>query len=556
MMSILVGGNASLYRFKMKRYFFLFLISLLVCQSCNQNNTDLSGAAADVSKNPISVSGMRFIDSFGRQVIFSGFNYVNKNPSENYLSHDSAEVFARMNSWGVNCLRLGIIWDGAEPEPGKFDEKYLDEIEKKVSWAAMHNIYVMLDMHQDLFSRKFSDGAPLWATLDENLPHQTGSVWSDAYLMSMAVQRSFDNFWDNKPAPDGVGIQDHYINLWKHIAKRFSGYKNVIGYDVMNEPFNGSNANLVMPAILTEYAKMLVEETGQAPPGEQELMMLWANEESRFEVLKKLATADKYSRIMDAAYPVNREFETTQLQSFYQRATDAIRTVDSTRIIFLEHGYFGNTGIRSSIEPVKGKSGLPDPLQAYAAHGYDLLVDTREYDNSSNERVEFIFTRILETSKRMNVPVLVGEWGGFSGESAGSILPARHILGIFEKSHFGNTYWAYGPGTSQSPGFKNGLLRPYPQFIAGSLISYSLNYDTGIFSCTWEENQTLKAPTVIYIPDITNLKPATIRFTPAQNKAFIQPIKNSVAGFLVVPVMGKGGTRSLEFNALTGQGQK
>jgi hypothetical protein len=61
---------------------------------------------------------------------------------------------------------------------------------------------------------------------------------------------------------------------------------------------------------------------------------------------------------------------------------------------------------------------------------------------------------------------------------------------------------------------------------------------------------------VIYIPDITNLKPATIRFTPAQNKAFIQPIKNSVAGFLVVPVMGKGGTRSLEFNALTGQGQK
>ena len=530
-----------------KKYLVPLILLVLISQACTQTKPTSAGSLADAKGNGISVSGTKFIDSFGRQVIFSGFNYVNKDPGKNYLENDSSEVFKRLNSWGVNCLRLGIIWDGVEPEPGKYDGKYLDEIEKKVNWAAMHNIYVMLDMHQDLYSRKYSDGAPLWATLDDNLPHQTGAIWSDAYLMSMAVQRSFDNFWANKPASDGVGVQDHYINMWKHIAKRFSNYKNVIGYDLMNEPFNGSNANLVMPEILSEYAKMLVEETGQAPPSEQELMMMWAGEESRFEVLKKLTKADKYARILDAAFEVNREFETTKLQPFYQRTADSIRSVDSNHILFLEHCYFVNPGIRSSIEPVKGKNGLPDTKQAYAAHGYDLLLDTKESDNLSNERVELIFSRIQETSKRMNVPVLIGEWGGFSGEGAGCIPAARFILGLFERFQFGNTYWAYGRETGNSPGFKNALLRPYPQFIGGTLKSYTLNHDTGVFICAWEENSSVTAPTVIFIPDITNLKKDSIIFTPEKGNPVIQPIEYSKAGYLIIPVTGHNIIRTVEY---------
>lgn len=58
---------------------------------------------------------------------------------------------------------------------------------------------LILDMHQDLYSRKFDNGAPLWATLDDGAEHVTGTIWSDAYLMSPAVQRAFDNFWQNRP---------------------------------------------------------------------------------------------------------------------------------------------------------------------------------------------------------------------------------------------------------------------------------------------------------------------------------------------------------------------
>lgn len=503
------------------------------------------------SKNAISVSGTKFVDSYGRQVIFSGLNYVNKSPEANYTEADSSELYAQFQKWGISCLRLGIIWDGVEPEPGKYNEKYLDAIEKKIQWAAEHNIYVMLDMHQDLYSRKYADGAPLWATLNDNQPHVTGSIWSDAYLLSSAVQRAFDSFWNNKPASDGVGVQDHYINMWRHVAKRFSSYKNVIGYDIMNEPFNGSNANEVMPLLLGEYAKMLVEETGQAPPSEEKLAAMWADEKSRFEVLKTLSKSDKYARIIDAASEPIRQFEAAKLQSFYQRAAESIRQVDTSHIIFLEHSYFCNAGIRSALEPVKDANGKPDKLQAYAPHGYDLLTDTKEAVNQVSNRVELIFNRISETSKRMNLPVLVGEWGAYYGEGAEYISSARAVVGVFERYHFGNTYWSYGSHIGNAPCFKQALVRPYPRFVAESLISYSYDYSSGTFSCAWNENPSVSAPTVIFVPDITKLVKGSIMLAPVAKNFAIQPIDGSSAGYLIIYPSEKTGVKTLRFKILT-----
>jgi endoglycosylceramidase len=530
-----------------KKDLLIALVLFLAALGCNKNTDNDRSKLNQFDGGKISVQDTKFIDSYGRQVIFSGLNYVNKNPGENYITIDSSSVYEQINKWGVNCLRLGIIWDGVEPQPGLYNEKYLDAMEQKVKWAAENNIYVFLDMHQDLYSKKFSDGAPEWATLDEKLPHVTGAIWSDSYLMSPAVQKAFDNFWANKPASDGIGIQDHYIKMWQHIARRFAKYDNVIGYDIMNEPFNGSSANSIMPLILTEYATMIAE-SGKTPPGEQELMMIWADEKSRLEVLKQLSQADKYARILDAAYETNRQFETTALQFFYQKATDSIRVVDSTGIIFLEHGYFVNPGLRSAIEPVKGKDGKPDNNQAYAAHGYDLLVDTEEADSPSDERHNLIFTRINETSKRMNVPVLVGEWGAFSGsENSNSTTSARYIIELFEKYHFSNTYWAYGQGTSKLPYFEGALIRTYPQFIAGSLVSYSYNRETGTFNLIWNENAEIEAPTVIYISDLQSLLKESIKSSFNNGNIVIESISNSKGGYIIIPVSGKSGERTIEF---------
>ena len=504
------------------------------------------------SQNPLSISGTRFVDSFGRQVILSGINKVNKDPLMNYTDNDSVEAYEQFSKWGFNCIRLGMAWDGVEPEPGKYDEQYLDKVEERVNWAARNGIYVLLDMHQDLYGVSFGegtrmgDGAPEWATITENQPHLTGEIWSDSYLISPAVQKAFDNFWANTPASDGVGIQDHYAKMWQHVARRFASNTSVIGYDIMNEPFNGTAGTIIVPQILSEYAKLYAEETGKILSGD-EVLKMWSDEESKFEALKRLQDPEKFARVFDAGTELNQEFEKTSLKSMYQRVANAIRETDTTHILFIEHAYFGNTGISSGIEPPERINGERDHLVAYAAHGYDLLVDTKNYDDQSNSRVGLIFTRINETSKRMNVPVLIGEWGAFSGNSKSMASSASFITRLFEQFGFSNTYWAYYEGIEKNLYFNNAIIRPYPQYAGGVLNNYGFNNETGLFTCTWEESPGVQAPTVIYIPDLENLERESISLNPERSSTVIQSIENSKAGYIIIPVTGKSISRTIGF---------
>lgn len=530
----------------MKKYLLLLVVMIPLMPGCRNSVGYIENDKYKIFNNPISVYGTRFTDSFGRQVILNGINKVNKDKSMNYTDNDSLASYEQLAGFGFNCIRLGIIWDGVEPQPGKYDEKYLDRIEERVNWAARNGIYVLLDLHQDLFSVLYSDGAPVWATLTDNQPHVTGSIWSDAYLTSPAVQKAFDNFWANKPAADGTGLQDHYANMWKHIAGRFADNKAVIGYDIMNEPFNGSQGNYILPLILTEFARLYAEETGKIL-SQNEVTAIWADENTRFNALAVMHDSVKFARVIDAATELCQEFDRNTLQPMYQKVSEAIREADTTHILFLEHGYFGNTGIRSAIEPVKGRNMKNDPRVAYGAHGYDLLVDTKNYDSQSDARVELIFSRIRETSQRMNVPVLIGEWGAFSGNSESMATNAYSITGLFERFGFSNTYWAYYPGIENNLYFNRALVRPYPAFIAGILKNYDFNRETGLFRCSWEESPGIKAPTVIFIPDINNLVKESISPATERSTAVIQPIKDGKAGYLIIPVAGKSIVRTIEF---------
>jgi endoglycosylceramidase len=537
------------------------ILMLLVLPGCKQKESVLQTTSGleNISQNPISVSGTRFIDSYGRQVIFSGINKVNKDPKMNYTDIDSTGTYEKLKSWGLNCIRLGVIWDGVEPQPGVFNEKYLDKLEAQVRLADQNGLYVLLDMHQDLYGVSFGegntglgDGAPNWATLTDNLPHVRGGVWSESYLISPAVQKAFDNFWANKPASDGVGIQDHYARMWQHVAKRFALNKAVIGYDIMNEPFNGSTANAILPLILTEYARLFAEETGKILT-EKEVLAIWTDEEKRNGALLRLQKAEKYARVFDVAKELNQQFEKTSLQSMYQHVADAIRAEDTTHILFLEHSYFGNMGISSGIEPVKRKNGSMDPLVAYAGHAYDLLVDTKNYNNQSNSRVDLMFTRLNETAKRINVPMLVGEWGAFYGNSEAMTNSAQFITGLFERYGLSNTYWAYYSGIDKESYFSGAVVRLYPPFIGGILKQYGFDHLTGEFSCAWNESPTVKAATVIYIPDLGRLLNESISLTPEGNHPLIQSIKDSKSGYMIIPSSGNAIERTVKFKIKPGE---
>jgi hypothetical protein len=155
----------------------------------------------------IRIKGDCFVDHEGNQILFNGVNYVCKDPGQGYLFPAPERVFRRFREQGFNLIRLGIFWDGVEPQPGVYDHDYLQRVKDVIELARQNGLYVMLDMHQDLFSRKWGDGAPLWATLDEGAPHpESCTMWYDAYLQSEAIIRAADNFWENAPAADGVGL--------------------------------------------------------------------------------------------------------------------------------------------------------------------------------------------------------------------------------------------------------------------------------------------------------------------------------------------------------------
>ncbi|GJM29092.1 MAG: hypothetical protein DHS20C17_17270 [Cyclobacteriaceae bacterium] len=489
----------------------------------------------------ITVEGERFVDNWGREVILNGINVVNKSKEDGYMFEGGPDFYANLKKWGFNSIRFVIIWDGLEPEPGVYDEEYLKKIDQRINWAADQGLFVILDMHQDLFSVKYSDGAPEWATLDEGKPHLTGAIWSDAYMLSEAVQTSFDNFWANKPAVDGIGVQDHYANLWRHLAERYKDNKAVIGFDLMNEPFPGSVAQQATPALLNQYGKLVYQVTGKVLTAE-ELENTWANEESRMEALELLESKEAYTQVMDTLYHLNQEFEVSYLQPMYQKVADAIREVNSRQVIFLEHSYYSNTGVKSSIRRVTLADRTPDPLVAYAPHAYDLVTDTKAAASSSNQRVAAIFERIKEKSAQLKMPVWLGEWGAYYTHSEGIDAVARNAVSLIERYLMGHAYWSYDPGTEKLEYFQKALLRPYPAYTSGSLKSYHIDFKTGVFEMNWQQSMNIKEPTVIYIPWTSRLNKA--RLADYQG-AYFEKIANSEAGWVIVPASITEGDRQV-----------
>ncbi|MBI2061387.1 MAG: cellulase family glycosylhydrolase [Nitrospirae bacterium] len=62
--------------------------------------------------------------------------------------------FALMRKLGFNSIRLLVNWEGIQPvSADSVDERYLDYLAKIVEKANEYRIYVLMDMHQDIFSR-------------------------------------------------------------------------------------------------------------------------------------------------------------------------------------------------------------------------------------------------------------------------------------------------------------------------------------------------------------------------------------------------------------------
>jgi endoglycosylceramidase len=171
-----------------------------------------------------------------------GLNMVYKRPpyapSAAGFGADDAAFLSRN---GFNVVRLGVIYAAVEPSPGVYDDAYLSGIAATVRALDARGIYTLLDFHQDQYNERFhGEGFPSWAVQDDGLPNTPDFGFPGNYTQQAAVQHAFDHFWADSPAPDGVGLQEHYAAAWRHVAALFAGDSRVLGYDLFNEPWPGT----------------------------------------------------------------------------------------------------------------------------------------------------------------------------------------------------------------------------------------------------------------------------------------------------------------------------
>ncbi len=450
--------------------------------------------------NRILTQGKRFVDEHGRQRIFHGINICEKGVFDgrklSYPFDVTVEELETLRDSGMNLIRLGFTWDAVEHEMGTYNEEFLNRIEALLDWFAANGMHAFLDVHQDLYSSfdTFTgDGAPAWACLSDGYKAKPPkAVWAEGYFWGKAVHRCFDNFWANKEVA-GRGLQDRYCDMWAHLAQRFGSHPAVFGFDIMNEPFPGTPGG----ALFRKLALGLAKTTLTHKSVNRKAVFKGVVSPQNSHLIFNAVTVDVMKELAAKVAPIIARFDREHFTPFINKVSAVIREKTANGIIIFENCYYSNLGIPCHNGPVciKGKT---EPHQAFSPHAYDLMVDTPLYKYADNNRVAFIFgQRKKEQDTRLDMPVLVGEWGGNS-EGTEWLPHVEYLLDLFDSYQWSNCYWVYYKGFNSSYVI-DVLRRSYPQAVTGNIISYKHDRKSNTFTLCYEQDREYDAPTEIFI---------------------------------------------------------
>lgn len=393
-----------------------------------------------------------------------------------------ADVTA-MAALGFNSIRLPLSWSLLEPERGRFNATYVDRVAQVVDWARSQGMYVILDLHQNAYSRFIGpgsgvdlgelSGAPKWATITDGFPSRK---YLDHRELNPAVNEADNNFWY-----DRNGIQDEYIATVAFLAKRFKDDSTVAGYSVFNEPWPGWNLS----------------------PGFEDLLLF-----------------PFYRRIVDAITGIHDGLPCWT--GFFMPATCGYPDLG---VHDLRHLVFVDTGDLREITDFPTHLGLPVssyPNVVLSMHAYthfytpDALLkqapDHASYPWGGYDQSYWLAER---EAKAMDAALFVSEFG--SPPSQDSLLlvnqfaeQERHVLGFAFwtwKENGGGGSWGVFNGPS-SPSPSSGCLRAsrerllarvYPRASADPNLNFRYNSTDGSFSLS-AGGQAASPPTVVFIP--------------------------------------------------------
>jgi len=473
----------------------------------------------------ISTLNKAFIDNFGRERIFYGFNVVDKGDNKEGKTKFDFEFddafFDKFKEKGFNILRLGFGWNVVEPKPVKYNEEFLDAIGVILDKCAEKEVFVYLDIHQDCYSSFcYGNGAPAWATLTGKYkPRPAKFVWAELYFRSKAVHQAFDNFWTNRQYKDTC-LQDYYAGMWRHIAEKFKDKPALFGFDFMNEPYPGKDGGKIFRKIIYKTARVVLVDREIK---RSKLISDAIHKDRRMKVLDHF-DAPVFKKITSAGNALVKKFDIERYSPFLNKMAASVRTVTDNGIMFMDNSYWSNIGIPCSNLPIE-VNGKREAKQCFQPHGYDLMVDTPAYKYASNSRVGAIFAEHKRTQDRLSVPVIVGEWGG-GGEGTEWLPHVEFLLETFEKNKWSYTYWHYSKGVMDSP-LAEVLVRPYPKAVTGNIIENKYDKEKSSYTLVYEQVKEVGAPTVIYAHK-------AVKSVTADGEYTVENINNSEASNILV----------------------
>ncbi|KAH3759248.1 glycosyl hydrolase family cellulase [Pelomyxa schiedti] len=472
-----------------------------------------------------------FVDEYGRQRFFHGVNAVYKtdpympvtdyfDPQLSLCEQDMEDLW----NWGMNAVRLGVMWPGVEPSKGQYDTTYLSSMAKIASDLSAHGIYTIVDLHQDVYSRhECGEGVPDWATYIpadvEPFPAPLRNVTLDfdpttgyptiescllydffKYYFTKETGAVFQALYDNTN-----GIQTSWVNFWVEVAGYFKDIDGVLGYELINEPWAGD----------------IYGKRGLFIPGE----------------------ADRVN-----------------LAPMYEAANDAIRQIDDVKMLFFEKAtvnVIGPTGLGYG----PGGAAYSD-RQVYSYHNYCGSVD--EDGNpvkvmlcDGEEDVQW--QQEMRDIENLGCGGFMTEFGAVSGNSSIVIRNLNFLMDLTDKYQQSWAYWQFkkyndfttvnggesfysDDGTIQTEKVA-AITRAYPQAIAGTINSYQLDRATGKLTVDYNINKAISQPTDIYVNVAMNYpKGVKVSMTPdnvatysySNNHVHITPLASTPDGTNIV----------------------
>jgi endoglycosylceramidase len=421
-------------------------------RASDANDTLLADwATDDLPEGNLTLDGRWIRDAQGRALLLRGFNLSADAKTPPYLPIPHEQHLDRLASWGINCIRLVLVWEALEPRRGEYNQAYLEKMVALARAAWQRGIYTIVDMHQDLFSRELGgSGAPVWAHPPVHRPRRPGRFWFSYYLIDRDVNYAFKRFWDNADF-----IRDSFVCVWQEVARCFAGVEGVIGYDLFNEP-----STRFFPDLLSGH------------------------------------------------------FDREILPDFYRQVAGAIRAIDPYRLILVEPSPRVLMGLSSLMDGKQEQVSLHQVKGlVYAPHIYDGVSVFLGRFYGSSARLRGMLQLHLKVAARLRAACIIGEFGVLNYLRGAHKLYAA-TLDLFDRAMVNWVAWNYMVGSEhwneedisvvypdgQERVHVNTLVRPYPRATAGTPLGMSFDIDTHTFIFSFATDPAISAPTEIYLP--------------------------------------------------------